>query len=136
MKTTIENKNRLCIWEASLLLALCFTLVYGLWQQGRQRELAGQVIRLHVIAESDSERDQEIKLKVRDEIIRVLEPALKNKKGRADAAEAIEELLPAVEETARAAALSAGAVCDVSASLSTEGYPTREYEGFALPAGE
>lgn len=136
MKTANENKNGLHIWEASLLLALCFTLVYGLWQQGRQRELAGQVIRLHVIAESDSERDQQIKLRVRDEILRVLEPALKDKKGRQAAADTIEELLPAVEETARAAALSAGAVCDVSASLSTEGYPTREYEGFALPAGE
>lgn len=136
MKTTIGNENRFRIWEASLLLALCFTLVYGLWQQGRQRELAGQIIRLHVVAESDSQRDQEIKLKVRDEIIRMLEPTLKDRRGRADAAGAIEELLPAIEETARAAALSAGAVCDVSASLSTEGFPTREYEGFALPAGE
>lgn len=135
MKTKNDN-GKLYIWETSLLIALCAALCWGLWEQGRQRELSEQVIRLHVVAESDSDRDQATKLKVRDEVIRILEPVLKNEDSSSGAAEKIEELLPEIESAARAVAISSGSACGVTASLSKEGFPTRSYEGFALPAGQ
>jgi len=131
-----KTNGRLYKWEAALLVALCITLIYGLWEQSRQNDLAEQVIRLHVVAESDSREDQAVKLKVRDEILKLLEPALDKQDSAEGAAEAIEELLPTIEDTARRTALMSGAACNASASLGREGFPTRNYDGFALPAGE
>ena len=47
-------------------------LLWSAWAGQEQAQLAGQVIRLHVLANSDSQADQELKLAVRD---RVLEQA-------------------------------------------------------------
>ena len=49
-------------WELALMLALCVTLTAGLWAQSRQQSLSDKLIRLHVIAASDSEEDQAVKL--------------------------------------------------------------------------
>lgn len=135
MKTK-NNGEKLYLWETALLIALCVTLCFGLWQRARQRELAGQVIRLHVVARSDSDRDQAIKLRVRDEVLRTLEPALEGVGDIEEAAGRVEELLPAVEAAANAAALASGELGGAEVSLSEESYPTRHYEGFALPPGE
>ena len=61
-------------WVFSLLCCLfCAVLFWGLWASGSQQALAGEVLRLHVLANSDSEEDQALKLQVRD---RVVEEAL------------------------------------------------------------
>lgn len=135
MKTKKRNE-KLYIWEASLLVALCVTLCWGLAARTQQRDLADQLIRLHVVAQSDSDRDQAVKLKVRDEILKILEPALSSAADSGQAGEVLAELLPDIEETARAAAAMAGTACRATATLSSESFPTREYESFALPAGE
>lgn len=119
-----------------MLFALCFSLCFGLWQRSRQRELSEQVIRLHVIARSDSSRDQAVKLKVRDSVLRLLEPALEGIDDQASAAEVVEELIPRIEQTAAKAVFAAGEKYSAAAGISRESYPTRQYDGFALPAGE
>ena len=48
-------------WELALLLGLAFAALIGVWLDGQQAALADQVIRLHVIANSDSEADQALK---------------------------------------------------------------------------
>ncbi len=119
------------IWETAALLALCVTLLLGTWARGRQERLAGQVIRLHVIAASDSEEDQAAKLRVRDALLELLTPALEGSESTEEAAEAVRELLSELETEAER--VSGGRA---AAELGTERYPTRQYEGFALPAGE
>lgn len=52
-------------WELALLLGLCAALIWGAWAAQRQDALARKMIRLHVIANSDSDADQALKLKVR-----------------------------------------------------------------------
>ena len=59
-------------WEVALLCGVLAALLWSAWAGQEQAELAGQVIRLHVLANSDSQADQELKLAVRD---RVLEQA-------------------------------------------------------------
>ena len=89
------------------------------------------MIRLHVLAASDSETEQAVKLEVRDAVLEDLRPKLAACTGKEDAAAVLEAALPAVE----AAALSAAGDRDVTVSLSEEYYPTRDYDGFSLPAG-
>ena len=45
-------------WELALMLGVTLALILGAWLGGEQRALADQVVRLHVIANSDSAEDQ------------------------------------------------------------------------------
>ena len=64
--------RRLKTWELALMFGILVAAAAASWLGQEQRELADSVIRLHVIANSDSEADQALKLAVRD---RVLEQA-------------------------------------------------------------
>ena len=63
-------------WETALLMALCLFFLSGLLSCRTQRDLAGGLVRLHVIANSDSRADQAAKLQMRDRVLAVLSPAL------------------------------------------------------------
>lgn len=112
-------------WELALMLALCLTFVTGLWAQGTQAELSAKLVRLHVVANSDSPEDQAAKLLLRDEIVALLAPALAEADSREEALAVIEARRPAIE-----------ALGDVTVSLQTEHFPTRDYASFSLPAGD
>ena len=58
--------------ELALLLALAATLLWGAWSVQRQEDLAGKMIRLHVIANSDEPADQALKLQVRDRVLAIV----------------------------------------------------------------
>lgn len=130
LKNIFKSKTRVC--EAALLIALCLSLCVGTWAQGRQNAISASLVRLHVIAVSDEENEQEIKLKVRDAVLEFLEPLLENAADSAEARAVIEENLNGI---AMSAAMSAEGR-SVTVSLSRESYPTRRYTGFTLPAGE
>ena len=65
-------------WELALLLAVCVTLLAGTWAQARSQMLAARLVRLHVIAVSDDETEQAVKLQVRDAVLAYLEPQLQD----------------------------------------------------------
>ena len=107
---TFADKSRhLYIWETAGLFALCAVLLSGLWAEGRQASIAGSLVRLHVLAVSDAPEEQAVKLRVRDAVLECL--------------------------TIRSAAEGAAGGRTVHVSLGEERYPTRDYAGFALPAG-
>lgn len=120
------------IWEKAALLALSLTLLWGAWAQGRQAGIAAGVLRLHVIAVSDDDEEQALKLRVRDAVLEELRPLLRDAADAAEAGAIAEENLPAI--AAAAEAVSEGR--PVSVSLGRERYPLREYGAFRLPAGE
>lgn len=124
--------NKLKTWETALLLSLCITLFTGAWAGSRQSQLSQKLIRLHVVAVSDDEREQEIKLDVRDAVLDYLTPLLADIPDAKTAGEIIEENLSGVE----CAALSRSQGRQVTVSLGPEEFPTRHYESFSLPAGE
>ena len=129
MKTSSGQKLKK--WELALLLALCVTLLWGAWAQGQSDALAGELIRLHVLAVSDDPEEQAVKLRVRDAVLAYLSPRLAEAGSAAEAREIIAADLPGLEAAARACAEGR----PVSAALGREYYPTREYGDFALPAG-
>lgn len=124
-------EKRVWIFEGSLLIALCITLLSAVWAQGRAEALSGKLVRLHVIAASDDEEEQRIKLQVRDAVLETLTPLLKDTHSQLDAQLLLSAQIDRISEAA--AAQSEGRTVQVT--LSRERYPERQYEGFSLPAG-
>ena len=126
------NADSLKRWECALLIALSVTLCLGAWAQGRQSAISGKLVRLHVIAASDEEAEQALKLRVRDAVLEYLSPRLI---GASDSDQA-QSILREELEGVRLAAESAAEGRHVTVSLSRESSPTKSYEGFTLPAGK
>ena len=124
------KKTKMYKWELALLAALCVTLIAGVRAGAEQEALADKLVRLHVIARSDSEEDQNVKLLVRDAVLAELTPLLE---GAEDACSARETVSGALQAIADTAAEVSG--LPVTVTLGPEDYPTRAYEGFSLPAG-
>lgn len=124
------------ILEISLLFALCAALCTGLWAQGRQRQLSSELVRLHVVANSDSETDQSAKLQVRDAVLAVLAPKLAGLCDPALAEDVIRASLPELQRAARQSLQKSGKFYPADAALRFERFPLRDYAGFSLPAGD
>ena len=114
-----------------MLLALCITLCASCWAGGRSAAISGSLVRLHVIAASDSEYEQALKLRVRDSVLECLTPLIEGAEDASEAKEIISGALPEVLAAAESAAEGRG----VTVELSREAYPTREYGAVTLPAG-
>ncbi len=125
------SEQRFRPWETAALLALCLTLLWGTWAQGRQSALAAGLVRLHVIAASDEGEEQEVKLRVRDAVLAYLQPRLEDAKSPEEALAILRGELTGVET----AAASAAEGRRVRVSLGPEDYPARDYGSFTLPAG-
>lgn len=123
------------IIEISLLFALCAALCAGLRAQAQQRRLSSELVRLHVVANSDSEADQSAKLLARDAVLAVLAPELSTQRGPAEAEALIERKLPEIQLAAQQALRKNGKFYPASAELRYERFPLRNYNGFSLPAG-
>ena len=126
------SKNSLNIWETSLLIALCLCLCQAAAESGRQAERSEKLLRLHVVAASDSAGDQALKLRVRDAVAPLLEEVLADCENLSEAEMRIE----AAREAILSAASSAAEGEQVEMSLGRELFSRREAEGYALPAGE
>lgn len=128
--------KRLFRWELALLLGLCATLLLGAWSAEEQQDLSRKMIRLHVIAHSDSADDQALKLQVRDAVLDYATAVLQRSEDMVQAQEELQRELPRIESIARAAVAAEGYDYAVSASLGQSEFPLKEYDGFSLPAGE
>lgn len=117
-------------------LVFVSTLALGLlscaYLQTQQRQLAEKLIRLHVVANSDSPSDQAVKLRVRDAVLNAAEPVLQ---AADDPEQALAAELPALERAAAEMLRKLGRDELVSVTLQNERFPTRDYETFSLPAG-
>lgn len=123
-------------WELALMCGVLAALVVGSWLQREQRELADSVIRFHVIANSDSQEDQSLKLAVRDRVLAQAEKLYPQDATLEEARQALEGHLNALAAAGRAVVEEQGYDYPVSAQLTRCWFPTKEYEGFALPAGD
>ena len=123
-------------WEIALIAALIFTFLLGAGLKKQQTDLSEKLIRLHVVANSDSDEDQALKLKVRDGILEDVRVVLDGVTERCEAVSLVEENLNEIIAGARETVLENGYDYDVTASIAVESFPTRDYDTFSLPAGE
>lgn len=118
-----------CCLLAAALTSLCAI------SQARQQRLAEKLIRLHVVANSDTREDQRVKLLVRDAVLETANGLLRDAQ---NPEAALQTGLPELERAANeklASLASLGCEETASVSLRRELFPTREYETFRLPAG-
>lgn len=123
-------------WELALLLGLCAAMLWGAWSMQRQDTLAQKMIRLHVIANSDSEADQALKLEVRDKVLDFTTTVLQRSADMEDAQVRLREELTRIETIAQREIAAQGYDYPVTAQLASAEFPLKEYDGFSLPAGE
>ena len=95
-----------------------------------------EVLRLHVLANSDSDEDQALKLKVRDRILSEAGTLFYQAETESSARKAAEENLPLIEAAAKAALKDAGAEGTIRVKVTRQFFDTRVYDGFTLPAGQ
>ncbi len=130
-----KYEPRLRRWELALLLGLAAALLLGLWLEREQSDLADSVLRLHVLANSDSESDQALKLKVRDRVLAEAEAILPEHASLEEATQRLAENLPRLAAAGAEVVAQEGYDYPVSAGLEETWFPTKEYEDFSLPAG-
>ena len=130
------KKSHFRYWELALLLALAVTILWGAASLGQQEELGRKVIRLHVIANSDSDADQALKLKVRDKVLDFTTDVLQRSENMEDAQRQLQDALGRIENIARREIIEQGYEYPVTAQLTSAEFPLKEYDGFSLPAGE
>lgn len=127
--------SKLHLWEAALFLAFGLTLMAGVWSSASRSALAGQVLRLHVIANSDSPSDQALKLAVRDAVLEQATPLLTGMDSQQAAEAALIPHLDELAQAGQAALTQAGNNDPVTVSITDQWFPTKVYDGFSLPAG-
>ncbi len=136
MKTAVTSRNKLKLVEIALLVGLAAFLASGGLALRAQTQLAERVVRLHVLANSDGEEDQELKLLVRDRVLARATELLTQAGNRAEAESLLRRELPELEALAARELRANGCDYPVTAELTDTEFPTREYDGFTLPAGE
>ena len=122
---------------AKLIVAgLLLTAAFWLGTVASDKAVLSQdLIRLHVVANSDSQEDQQIKLQVRDAIIEELESVMDDLPDVESAKAYLQEHLPELETIANEVLHTLKSGCHAVVSLAKEAFPTREYDTFTLPAG-
>lgn len=132
------NRKLLCRrLEMTAVLTLIFALLAAAIPAERaQKELAEDVLRLRVVACSDSEEDQSVKYAVRDAMLAAMRPLSQQAKDAGEMRQLVDEHLPELVQIAQNTVQRCGSDADVSATLAFEHYPTRDYGAFALPAGD
>ena len=98
-------------------------------------EVRSSVVRLHLLANSDSETDQALKLKVRDAVLAASEGLLTGITDKEAAVEAVRERLPALRQAAADCVAREGYAYPVKAELEESYFTTRSYGDVTLPAG-
>lgn len=121
--------------KAFLILVLAVALVYGTTLWVDKASLQQGVLRFHVVANSNSEADQAIKLQVRDAVIEVIQPELARVGTKEQAQALISSRLEDLEEVANAVLIRAGVEDRARVTLERETFELREYDTFTLPAG-
>lgn len=119
-------------FAASVLTAaviLSILPVYG------ETELYDDVLRLHVIAQSDSEADQALKLKVRDAVLDCMSGQMDDCETINDALESAEDMLDEIREAADNCLRENGSAYTAAVELGRERYPRRDYGASVMPAG-
>jgi stage II sporulation protein R len=125
------------IWEKSVCLALILSILASFTTLSAECSgIQSRVLRLHVLANSDSQSDQAIKLKVRDRILTESTGMLDGVKTRDEAEQRVASHLPEIQKTAEDELRSLGSSNSVHAELTNMYFSTRQYGNITLPAGK
>ena len=118
-----------------LSLSAIFIFI-GIMPVHGENEIYDSVVRLHVLANSDSEEDQALKLKVRDSVLELTGTLLENSTSSDEAEKILAENLEEIKAKASATIEAEGFDYSVEIVLGNEDYPTRDYGELCFPSGK
>ena len=119
-------------------ICACLLIAAGFWGMGvlRDREILNrELVRLHVVANSNGKWDQDVKLQVRDAVLESLWEGLDQLTDVEAAKEYIRESLPKIERAANRTLEALGVDQQAAVSFCKENFDIREYDTFTLPGG-
>ena len=124
--------------RTGIVCVLIAALLGGIWQCSRQamtEEIAGKIIRFHVRANSDSQEDQRLKLKVRDAVGAYMQPRLSGISDIEASRRTVRKYLSEIQETAARVIAAEGYTYDVTADLKVTDFPEKTYGDYTFQAG-
>lgn len=123
--------------KISIAIGIVTAVIFSICSFAKtSEEIRSDVLRLHVIANSDSSVDQNLKLRLRDYILEEGEDIFDGSVNVENAVKKIEPKLAELENSAETFVKNAGFDYDVKITLSNEYFTTRTYESVTLPAGK
>ena len=137
----IKNiRNRIYIL-ASILVVVLITSTFVIIKEVNKIEACtydykDKLIRFHVIANSDSDKDQKLKLKVRDEVISYLQPKLENSNSIEESEKIIKNEYKTLENISKKVISKNGYNYIVKVGLEYSNFPAKQYSSVVLPAGK
>lgn len=119
-----------------LCIMLLSSLIFSKSVHSSAEDINDKLIRFHVIANSDSEEDQSVKLRIRDGILQKYGPLLSESGSRDESLQLISENLKDIESTADEILKKEGQNYSARAMLGESTFPIKQYGSITLPAGE
>ncbi|MGN0549994.1 MAG: stage II sporulation protein R [Acutalibacteraceae bacterium] len=122
--------------KISICVSMIVAIIFSICSFAKtSQEIRSDVLRLHVIANSDSSVDQNLKIRLRDFLLEEGKSIFDGSVNVENAVEKIEPQIPVLEKSAKEFIHTSGFDYDVKISLSREYFTTRTYESVTLPAG-
>ncbi|MEG1947536.1 MAG: stage II sporulation protein R [Lachnospiraceae bacterium] len=141
-KIAVVKKKKVCgeTWIKVLLIIFLVGIVLicvGEYDKKTKmtNEIAEKIIRFHVLANSDTEEDQQLKLEVRDAIGMLMQPKLSGISDITRSREIVTDNLKEIEEKAETVIASKGYTYPVSARLAQTKFPEKTYGTYTFPKG-
>ena len=128
-------QKRKITMEMVLLLGIAALLAWGTALERQQQRISDAMIRMHVVANSDSAADQEIKLRVRDAVLLEAQRYTELAESREEAVRILSEHLQDFADVTSGVLSENGYSYPVTVSLKRELFGFREYDTFSLPGG-
>lgn len=124
--------------ESIVLAGLVFTMMSAAVRRtvSASTQVKTDTLRLHIIANSDSDFDQELKLKVRDRVLEYADGLFAEASGKTEAEALAKYSASDIKAVAEEVIAESGANYSVSVEITNMWFETRSYDGFTLPAGD
>ncbi|MCR5791671.1 MAG: stage II sporulation protein R [Lachnospiraceae bacterium] len=136
----MEGKRVVCVLSALLVIAVAgvgmrYVQRENMKRSRLQHQIATKILRLHIIANSDSRKDQKVKRMVRDALLLHLRPELEHVKNKEEAKAKIQTKRSEICKVAERTMASAGYAYKATATIEWCDFPVRKYGKMTFPAG-
>lgn len=131
----LKNSKVKMVSILSFLLFIYTTICALSYAQNVSTDIANNVFRLHVIANSDSEEDQNLKYKVRNNLLSYMNEICKNCETKQEAISSVEKNKEIFKQIALDTIRNEGFSYDVNINIGNFEFPTKDYGDISLPAG-
>lgn len=138
MKKLLNNKknSKLGIILTLILLLIIYTIICAFsYVQAVSTDISNSVFRLHVLANSNSDADQALKYKVRDNLLKYMNGLCSNCPSKDEAIKIVTEHQDEFKQVALDTIYNEGYSYDVKINIGNFEFPTKQYGDISLPAG-